>query len=495
MIMIDHVHNLFVHGHSAEIENAADIVLMQQKGDRVVVEGRPSTENWLHFALPSPVMVDERRLRPGTVWLRYKTSGSASVSAIHVWDGDTRIAAVSSPSGAVENGWTKFKHDFDALKVLAAYWGLGISVGLSFGPGGGQVEVATAGCDFDYANRVCSQRFPIRTNRRKTLEFPYRSNRPIDVPSDVTNRILISLHGTGGDGDLYLDNALAAAAAAGVLDETLIIAPQFIKSNEYYRTSDFYRRNMGVRDFPADLIYWGRGRAYAHASVERDLNGDGVPDSGTVSSFAALDTLLERVCKPSLFPNLQTIVIAGQSNGGQFVNRYAAISRFEDDVASPRGIHMRYVAMSAGSYVYLDRLRAVEGATNSFAVPAGSPGYDDWPWGLGNADDCPAGGDCPPEYVRGARDRAVRNYGRRDVVYLQGAADTTPHEDQDVGAALQGSNCVEKGEIYFNYLRYFYRRRVHERHVVVGSDPSKPIGHSGRGLMTSTEGLAALFGP
>ena len=57
-----------------------------------------------------------------------------------------------------------------------------------------------------------------------------------------------------------------------------------------------------------------------------------MPDSGTVCSYAVLDTILERLSKPTLFPNLRNIVIAGQSNGGQFVARYAAISRFEDQV-------------------------------------------------------------------------------------------------------------------------------------------------------------------
>jgi predicted esterase len=479
--VFDHVHNLFVHGHSAAIENEANLVSVDAKGNRIRVTGRPSTDNWLHYAVPSPVIVDERRLRPGRAWLRYKTSGNASVNAVHVWDGDTRIAAVSSPSGVVEGGWTRVTVGFDSQEVLAVFWGLGVSIGVSFGPGGGDVEIATVGCDFDYANRVCSQRFPIRTDKRKTLEFPYRSNRPIDVPSDAIRRILISLHGTGGDGDLYLDNGLAAAdtAGGGVLGETLIIAPQFIYPREYYRTSEYYRTHLRVNDFPADLLHWQSGRAYAAESVERDLNGDGAPDSGTVSSFAVLDTLLERVSKPALFPNLQRIVIAGQSNGGQFVARYAATSPFEDEVANRRGIQVRYVAMSSGSYLYLDEKRAVAGTTNSFAAPTGCPGYDDWPWGLENLPDYPA--------RLGAR-RIRDQFRDRDVIYMQGALDTDPHTD-DCEVELQGGNTVEKGEIYFNYLQDHYGAAVHQRLVVAG------VGHSGRGLMTSADGLAVLFGP
>jgi predicted esterase len=488
----EHLHNCFVHGHCGQIENPDDIVSLRRRGNRIAVEGRAGTENWLHFAVPTPVMVDDQRLRPGKVFLRYRASGGGShppeVNALHLWDGDTRIKAVPFPTGTVDAGWTLVtEHRID---VLAVYWGLGISVGLDF-PSGGQVEVETVGCDFDYANRICPQRFLVRTSRRKTLEFPYLSSHHIDRPNDSIRRILVSLHGTGGDGNLYLDNGLLAAEDAGVLDETLVIAPQFIYPKEYYRTSHFYREHLGGRwEFPANLVYWDRGRAYAAESAERDLSGGGVPDSGTVNSFAVVDALLERTSRPTLFPNLQAIVIAGQSNGGQFVNRYAAASRFEE-VATARGLTMRYVVMSAGSYVHLDRLRAASGTTDTFEVPTTCPEYDNWPHGLGNVDDCPEGADCPPGYVTETGAGYMRShYARRDVIYLQGADDIETHDDsRDCGAALQGSNTVEKGETYFNYLRYFYRRPVHERHVVTG------VGHSGRDLMTSPEGLAALFDP
>ena len=207
-----------------------------------------------------------------------------------------------------------------------------------------------------------------------------------------------------------------------------------------------------------------------------------------MSSYAVLDTILERLSKPSLFPNLQIIVIAGQSNGGQFVNRYAATSRFEDEIAVPRHIHMRYVSMSAGSYLYLNGERAVSGTTNSFAVPAGCADYDDWPFGLANLDDCPY------SYPKRMGRQTIRDqYPGRDVIYLQGALDIDPEpEDDDVECAViwQGNNHMERGEIYFNYLRYYYRARLrHARYVVPG------VGHSGLGLMMSSRGQSVIFGP
>ena len=469
-------HALWVHGHSAEIEYPDRVLSMVQKGYHVRVQGQPSTVNWLHFAVPTPVIVDDCRMRLLSILFRYKTDGGGSVEAVHVYDGETRIASDDAPAGTADSdGWTHIRVGVNLEEILCIRWGIGISIKLQFGRHGGQLEFESAGCDFETANQVGFQRFPIHTNKRHTLEFPYRSNRPIDVPNPAIERILISLHGTGGNAELYLHNGLTAADRAGASDTTLIVAPQFIYPREYYS------------GLPADLLHWNGGRAYGAESVERDRDCDGSPESGTLSSFAVMDTLLERVGRRSLFPNLAIIVIAGQSNGGQFVNRYAASSRFEQEVAIPRGIHMRYVAMNSGSYLYFHEERAVPGETNVFEVPEDCEGYNDWPYGVADLDLAA----CPWTYAKRVGASAMRDqYPGRDVIYLNGALDTAVESDPNCKDALQGRHTLERGEIYFNYLLHRFRTALqHERHVVAG------VGHTGFGTMTSTEGLAALFGP
>jgi hypothetical protein len=470
-------HALWVHGHSAEIEYPDRLASMAQKGYHVRIEGNPSTTNWLHFAVPTAVIVDDYRMQPRSILFRYKTDDGGSVEAVHVYDGETRIATDDSPTGTVDaDGWTRIRVHVDGDEILAVRWGIGISIKMRFGMNGGRLEFESAGCDFESANRVSCQRLRISTDKKHSLEFPYRSNMPTDVPNDAIERILISKHGTGGNAELYLRNGLAAAGlVAGALDNTLIIAPQFIYSREYYGR------------FPADLLHWDGGRAYGAESTERDRNCDGVPESGTLSSFTVMDTLLERVSRQGLFPNLKTIVLAGQSNGGQFVNRYAATSRFEQEVAAPRRIHMRYVVMNPGSYLYFNGERAVPGETGVFEVPDGCEGYDDWPYGL--ADLGHAGGGWA--YPKRVGARAIRDqYPGRDVIYLIGALDTEVERDPHCKDALQGRHRLEKSEIYFNYLQHYFGSALqHERHVVTG------VGHSGHGTMTSAEGLAALFGP
>ncbi len=478
-------HALLVHGHSAEIEypDPDHIDSIVRERHYIRVQGKPSTTNWLHFAIPTAVIVDDYRMEPISILFRYRTNDGGSVKAVHVYDGETRIATEDNPTDEDEpddNGWRRIKVEIDMVygddeKVKRLRWGIGISIFIQFGAQGGQMEFASAGCDFRFAKRVSSQRLRISTNKRASLEFPYRSNMPIDVPNDAIKRILISQHGNGGDAEVYLRNGMVAASKANAMNSTLIIAPQFISSDEYYG------------NFPADLLHWDRGRAYGRESVERDRNCDGVPESGTLSSFTVMDTLLERVSRQSLFPNLNIIVLAGQSNGGQFINRYAATSRFEQDVATPRGIHMRYVVMNPGGYLYFNEDRAKPNTTNEFEEPTDCSGYDNWPLGLANLDNL---GDVLA-YPKRVGAQAIREqYPGRDVIYLNGADDNEQNMVQNCEDALQGDGRLEKGEIYFSYLQHYFGDALqHKRYVVAG------VGHSGLKTMISNEGLEALFGP
>jgi hypothetical protein len=476
-----HDQDLWVHGHDGEIEHPDRLSSMTQKGYHLRIEGKPSTTNWLHFAIPTPVIIDDRRMRPIRATLLFKPGGGASVDDLHLYDGEKRIPQDDAPSAEVQsNGWTRLRVGVNTDEITSVRWGIGLSVKLGFDATGGSVDVEAAGCEFEIANQVASGRMRIATATRRTLEFPYRSNLPIDVRNEAIERVLISLHGTGGNARLYLRNGLDAAVEAvrfrvdpNALRNTLIVAPQFLDSKEYYG------------ELPANLMHWDGGRAYGDESKERDLDGDGRPDSGTLSSFTVMDTLLDRVSRRELFPNLRRIVIAGQSNGGQFVNRYAATSTFETDVADSRGIALRYVVMNPGSYLYFDGRRAKAGSKTSFETPTGCPEYDNWPRGLANLEE-PAFSWSYPKQVGAATIRA--QYPGRDVIYLNGSDDNIVVGTDECEDSLQGSHRLERGEIYFNYLGvYFGSKLQHERHVVSN------VRHDGHDTMISRQGREAIF--
>ena len=59
--------------------------------------------------------------------------------------------------------------------------------------------------------------------------------------------------------------------------------------------------------------------------TKEDDEGDSARDA-TISSYGAMDVLLETLCNKKNYPNLQKIVVVGHSAGGQFVHRWGLTS-------------------------------------------------------------------------------------------------------------------------------------------------------------------------
>lgn len=144
-------HAMWVHGHSMQIEYPERLSEQKRMGFYVSIRGTPFTTNWFHFAVPTPVIVDGKRLLVGSVMIGLRTGPGASVHAIHIYDGELKIAAHDglnlSPQGFV---WLRF----DVPTHPAIKCGLGISIGVTFAdaanlpPNKLLVEVSAAGCDF-----------------------------------------------------------------------------------------------------------------------------------------------------------------------------------------------------------------------------------------------------------------------------------------------------------------------------------------------------------
>lgn len=98
---------------------------------------------WFHFAIPTPVIVDDRRLKAGAVGVRFLTN-DAAVRAIHVYDGEIKIA--SKDLGLYPTDWHVEWVDVPGHPEV--HWGLGISVNVIFTPHRGAIEFSAAGCDF-----------------------------------------------------------------------------------------------------------------------------------------------------------------------------------------------------------------------------------------------------------------------------------------------------------------------------------------------------------
>lgn len=137
---------MWVHGTSLQIESPDKIARTLRAGFYTEVEGKANTENWFHFAIPSKVIVNDKRLRVGSVMLLCETlSADAMIRDVHIYDGSDKIA---EHSGVNLSGNIDF-YRFDVPGTPFVKWGVGISIGVRFGTTSSRVmRFKSAGCDF-----------------------------------------------------------------------------------------------------------------------------------------------------------------------------------------------------------------------------------------------------------------------------------------------------------------------------------------------------------
>jgi len=141
-------HAMWVHGTSLQVEVPDQIEALQRLGFFTRLTGKPNSTNWFHFAIPTPVIVDGDRKAVGPVILRFRTlSPQAIVRDVHIYDGEARIAA----HDGVNLSGDHFFERFGVAQSPEVLWGLGISIGVTFGGGTADdrsMDFIAAGCDF-----------------------------------------------------------------------------------------------------------------------------------------------------------------------------------------------------------------------------------------------------------------------------------------------------------------------------------------------------------
>ncbi|MFD1703938.1 alpha/beta hydrolase [Methylopila henanensis] len=276
-------------------------------------------------------------------------------------------------------------------------------------------------------------------------------------PDPSVTRAVTVIHGRLRNAVVYRRSAETALVAAGpeAQAETLLVTPQFLADQD-----------IPARDLPPDTLRW---------TAEGWMGGEPATGPAPVSSFEALDAIMDRLADRALFPNLRQIVIAGHSAGGQVVQRYAAA--FRKDAALARlGVRMRFVVANPSSYLYFSADRSTP------TDPKACPDVDRWKYGLQDRPPYAADRDAPT---------LEAEYVARDVVMLLGAKDADPNHralDRSCAAEAQGPNRLARGLNYFDYLSA--RHPDGFRHVlrrVAG------VGHNGDAMLTSPCGLRALF--
>ena len=140
------------------------------------------------------------------------------------------------------------------------------------------------------------------------------ASRPLEALAGTAGELVVVVHGALRDSGRYLEHATAAAEQAG--SAALIVAPQFLAAVD---------AGTGA-GLPEGALYWDvEGWKGAHPAL----------GPAPLSSFTAMDSLLRQLARPQRRSpgGHPAVVIVGNSAGGQFVNRYAAVGRGPDALA------------------------------------------------------------------------------------------------------------------------------------------------------------------
>ncbi|WP_425587166.1 DUF6623 family protein [Streptomyces violaceusniger] len=134
---------MWTHGHAVQTENPSWAVRRTGNAGHIA---RTGEQGWCHFAIPTPVIVSDRRLRIDSALLRFFTGEQATIDAVHIWDGDNRIAIHENLSLRGANRVERFQVP-DQPEIR---WGVGVSVHLAFGVDspGAWADFNSAGADF-----------------------------------------------------------------------------------------------------------------------------------------------------------------------------------------------------------------------------------------------------------------------------------------------------------------------------------------------------------
>ena len=128
---------------------------------RAVHPTKGYVDNWFHFAIPTPVILDGARPELTRVYVFYATSiygklTGAQIMNVHLYDGPNIIKEFNdlSLTGA-HNGAVDSSNEFQIFPPVLILYGLGVSVRVAFtfdqgfdGPGWPDVLFTSAGADF-----------------------------------------------------------------------------------------------------------------------------------------------------------------------------------------------------------------------------------------------------------------------------------------------------------------------------------------------------------
>lgn len=168
------------------------------------------------------------------------------------------------------------------------------------------------------------------------------------------------------------------------------------------------------------------------------------PSGTKLTSFDALDALVDEFSNSTRYPKMNNITVAGHGGGGQLISRYAAVAK-----DPPSNVHVRYVHGDPSSCAYFTTDRpSISGET----LPSKSscPEYNTWRYGFDNFTGTSDGLKSPQDYFK--------QYITRDVVSIVGYQDVDASGDTYCMAEMQGgTKRRDRNLIWWRYVNTLAR--------------------------------------
>jgi len=276
------------------------------------------------------------------------------------------------------------------------------------------------------------------------VKIPYYRNFSLGSNSETVNHAVIVIHGISRNAESYYNAMLDAAWKGRALNTAhFIMAPQFLIEDD-----------MQQYNLDPEVLFW---ESSGWPQGDLSISTLSFPTPVLLSSYSVMDSILLRLAQT--YTKLDTVVIAGHSAGGQFVQRYAAGNPLDSVLLHNYGIHIRYIVANPSSYVYLNNERHVQGTTDQFAVPQTFCKFNDYKYGLENLNSYMF--DIGVEQIQA-------QYSKRDIIYMLGEEDNDPDDstlDKRCEAMYQGNHRLERGIIFYNYINHFYSDSISDFHI------------------------------
>jgi hypothetical protein len=142
----------WIHGTAVQIEVPENVKLIRRFGWGTEIIGKYATHNVFHFPIPTPVIVNDKRLKIGSVLFKLKTGGHHTiVSTVNINDGSKLLQSYPNVN---LSGNVDLKR-FDVPAHPEVFLGIDIVVHVDFTPDvdaltdvDHKITFEAAGCDF-----------------------------------------------------------------------------------------------------------------------------------------------------------------------------------------------------------------------------------------------------------------------------------------------------------------------------------------------------------